>query len=100
MLLLTLFALQVAVAVVAFTFQGKTEDVLTQSIEKIYQNYVSNANDKNIVDSLQKQVSTFLHLCVIKIVEKLPKCITVLVKEKWVEVINRHQRQLHGVQRV
>lgn len=77
MLLLTLFVLQVAVAVVAFTFQGKTEDVVTQNIEKIYQNYVSNADDKNIVDSLQKQVSIFLQLCVIKIVEKLPKCNTV-----------------------
>lgn len=98
MLLLTLFVLQVAVAVVAFTFQGKTEDVVTQNIEKIYQNYVSNADDKNIVDSLQKQVSIFLQLCVIKIVEKLPKCHT--VEEKWVEVIYRHQRQLHGVQRV
>lgn len=98
MLLLTLFVLQVAVAVVAFTFQGKTEDVVTQNIEKIYQNYASSADDKNIVDSLQKQVSIFLQLCVIKIVEKLPKCH--IVEEQWVEVINRHQRQLHGVQRV
>lgn len=98
MLLLTLFVSQVAVAVVAFTFQGKTEDVVTQNIEKIYQNYVSSADDKNIVDSLQKQVSIFFQLCVIKIVAKLPKCNT--VEEKWVEVTNRHQRQLHGVQRV
>lgn len=59
MLLLTLFVLQVAVAVVAYTFQGKTEDVVSQNIEKIFQNYSSSADDKNIVDSIQKQVSIF-----------------------------------------
>lgn len=59
MLLLTLFVLQVAVAVVAYTFQGKTEDVVSQNIEKIFQNYGNSADDKNIVDSIQKQVSIF-----------------------------------------
>jgi len=56
LLLVTLFLLQVAVAVLAYTYKNQTEEAVNKHIEQVFNRYTSNTTDKEWVDNFQREM--------------------------------------------